>query len=480
MDYIELLFQAIKENKHHRDYDRTVQVANDCRKIMAGDGQKEWILSYKDRETARQKEQRLHITISRTEAEANRYITLTDKISRVDNVIDNIYYENESADRTRIDKCIAEFWQGESLGKYLHDFNQYTSFYDPNAWLFINFEKVNGLNVPYPVEFSSKEVYQYSESINTLNWFIARQDIGRGLSRFVFIAPDISIVAEQLDIDSRLKDDWNIYSIEDTKYQYKVSLTESQQTAVFKAGYIKDNETQRRTFVSFLHPALNVFKRLINDGSEFDLSMALHGFLQKWQYANVCEYEEETPDETLRCHNGFLGYGKEKRKCDNCKGIGLVLHVTSQDVILVKHPDGKDEHIPLSEMAHYLNIPFEVIEQQQKNIDRDIEDIQIALLNTQLVDNTEIQRNVTATEKTIDLDNINNVLYKHGCNFSRLYKQVVKQAAIYMGVDKGLIVNHEYPKDFLLESLQQLFALRKQAIDSYAPYATIESIDTKI
>ena len=49
-----------------------------------------------------------------------------------------------------------------------------------------------------------------------------------------------------------------------------------------------------------------------------------------------------------------------------------------------------------------------------------------------------------------------------------------------MGVDKGLIVNHEYPKDFLLESLQQLFALRKQAIDSYAPYATIESIDAKI
>jgi len=484
-ELFDIFKEAISENKPHQDYGRTVELAKDYHAIMTGDGQEKMVLSYRSRETPDQKNQRVDITISRTEAEANRFVTLTDKIKRVDNVVDNVYYENDAADKSKIAGIQAEFYQGLSLSEYLHQFVQFNSYYDPNAWLMINFKKVDGINVPYPVEFPSSEVYRWSETINTVDWFIARQkviaaDATNTLDKFTMLAPDISIVAKQMEEGETAKPEFT-FTVEDgRKFVFTVSETKSKVTPVFKAGYIRDVKTGRRTFVSILQPAMKIFKRLINDGSEYDLSMALHGFFQKIQMGNDCLYEENDGEEIVRCNEGYLGYEGSKRKCPSCDGVGLKIHISPQDVIIVRKPDGKEEHIPLTEMVHYVKIPVEIIEQQRENIDRCIEDLQITILNTQLVDKSEIQQNVTATEKVIDLDNINAVLYKHGSNFSRLYKQTLKQCAIYMGVDKGLYVNHEYPKDFQLETLDQLIAMRKNALDAGLPYPAIENIDTKI
>ena len=49
-----------------------------------------------------------------------------------------------------------------------------------------------------------------------------------------------------------------------------------------------------------------------------------------------------------------------------------------------------------------------------------------------------------------------------------------------MGVNDGLIVNHEFPKDFQLETVAQLIGMRETALKAAAPYAIVENIDTKI
>jgi len=478
--YIDILLNAIAENKPHRDYDYVVKLAEQYNQIMTGEGQDKWVLSYRPRESDDEKRQRLDITISRTDQQSNRFVILTDKISRADNVVDNIYYESDTQDATKIENVVSEFFGGLSLNDYIHQVVQHYNFYDPNAWLMINFERDGDTVTPYPVEFPSSEVYQYKQGINSTEWFIALQKITVNdniVNKFTLLAGDIGVTAiEQGEKEINALS----YKVNDKYYSVEAVVTDSKVTPAFKVGYITDPKTSRRTFVSILHPALKAFKRLINYGSEYDLSMGLHGFLKMYQYANVCEYEIETEGHISRCNEGYLNIDGSKVECGNCKGTGLILHKSPQDVILIKYPDGKDEHIPLQEMIHYVHIPMDIVNLQKDNIDRAIEDIQISVLNTQLVDRAEVMRNVTATEKIIDLDNVNSILYKHGKNFARLKKDVVHQSAIYMGVNDGLIVNHEFPKDFQLETVAQLIGMRETALKAAAPYAIVENIDTKI
>ena len=90
-DYINILQKAVMEGKPHPDYDRTVALAKTYKSIMTGKDQKEMVLSYRPRETPDQKAQRLNITIPRTDAEGNRFLMLTDKIKKVDNIVDNVF-----------------------------------------------------------------------------------------------------------------------------------------------------------------------------------------------------------------------------------------------------------------------------------------------------------------------------------------------------------------------------------------------------
>lgn len=485
-----LLIAKIAENKEHQDYKRCVQLAKDYRAIMTAKDQDEWIVSYKARETGEQKQQRLDITISTTDYIMNRFVNLTDRIKRVDNIVDNVYYQDDKSDIAPLNAVLDKFYHGNSLRDYLHETMQHYSYYDPNAFLMINFRNDAGNIIPVPVEFPSDEVYQWSENENEIAWFIARQAYtspkGETGFKFTLLAPDLSVQA--IEIKEGYSPVGQVYSIEvegkSDPVKYDIILnnnTASKMTPVFKLGYVRDALTNRRTFVSHIQPAFNLIRKYINMVSEYDLSMALHAFLQKYQYANVCEWEETDEEgEIVRCNEGYLRSSEGKRECPNCKGSGLVLHRTTQDIILIKNPEGKDEHIPLSEMVHYVQMPMDLITMQRDNIDRCVQDIEKAILNTELISRADVQVTTTATENIIDLENINAFLYKYGSAYARLFINTVKQVAIYIGKDEGLIVNYEYPKDSQLETIQMLLKLRAEAVNSGAPYAVIENIDTKI
>lgn len=486
----ELLLAKIAENKEHKDYKRCVQLAKDYRAIMTSQGQDDWVVSYKSRETNEQKKQRLDITISTTDYIMNRFVNLTDRIMRADNIVDNVYYQDDKRDISTINSVLDRFYQGGSLKAYLHSLMQYYCYYDPNAFLMINFRNEDGNIVPVPVEFPSDEVYQWYENENDILWFIARQSYisieGEIGYKFTLLAPDMSVQA--IEIKEGYTTIGQVYAI-DVKgkggaVKYDViqnDNTASKITPVFKLGYVRDAATNRRTFVSHIHPAFNLIRKYINQVSEYDLSMAIHAFLQKYQYANVCEWEEtDNEGEIIRCNEGYLRSSEGKSECPNCKGTGLVLHRTVQDIILIKNPDGKDEHIPLSEMVHYVQMPIDLINMQRDNIDRCVKDIEKAILNTELISRADVQTTTTATENIIDLENINSFLYRFGSAFAKIFISSVRQIAIYLGVDDGLIVNYEYPKDSQLETINMLLRLRAEAVNAGAPYTIIENIDTKI
>ena len=218
---------------------------------------------------------------------------------------------------------------------------------------------------------------------------------------------------------------------------------------------------------------------IFNDGIEYDLSKALHGFLQKYQYGNVCSYFEETEDGNNTCIDGIMSI--TNKHCDKCQGTGLVMHRSTQDIILMKYPEDKSEHIPLKDMVYYVEIPIELMKIQKENINDDIEEILSAIFNSQLPEMVGVQGGAkTATENMLSFDNIQNVLYKCGNNISRVYKNMAMQVAIYMDSDEKLIIDHAFPTDLQLETLDMLLGQRDKAVKAGVPYAIIENIDAKI
>lgn len=471
-----ILKQAIFDNLPHEHYNRTVELALFYKQIITGDDLDKYVLQYRPRETDEQKIQRLSIFNSRTQFVSNKIYSIIDRLRRVDNVVDNIYYMNDKLKADDFTDYLKLFHNNQSFSDYIHDTVIYYNFYDPNAWIGIDFMVgKDGKTYPYPVEYHSSQVYRYEIINNEVAYFIALQKVD-GLNKFTLHAPDYSITVQEKEV--KIKGNINIKDIE---YDMFVYNTVSKQTPVFQVGYIRDAMTDRKTFVGILEAAEKPYKRLINDGIEYDLTKALHGFLQKYQYGNVCNYtvDDEEKGTFDRCNDGLMN--DQKTSCPKCLGTGLVMHRSTQDIILMKYPEDKSEHIPLKDMVYYVEIPVELMRIQKDDVKDDIEEILSAIFNSQLPEMVGIEGGAkTATESVISFENIQNVLYKCANNISRVYKALGYQVAIYMDMEKDLVIDHAFPTDLQLETIPQLIEMRGNAIKAGVPFAIVENIDAKI
>jgi len=238
-------------------------------------------------------------------------------------------------------------------------------------------------------------------------------------------------------------------------------------------GYIPDEITNGRTYVSPLEAAENIYKDLINQKSEFDLTRALHTFLQKIAYAPRCEFQDE---EAGHCLNGYLSI--TDAVCPSCKGTGLNVHKTTQDVIYIALPEDKDSFLPLSEFVNYVELPEWLPKWQDERIDKTEGKVFTAIFNSGIFDRATVT--ATATEKRIELENVYNVLSEYGDKYSETYRHIVEMIAIYAENQSGLIVAHSFPKDFKLETLSELIDRRKMAIEAQAPDEVVRRIDNDI
>lgn len=494
-ELIDRLKETIK-GKRHAHYKRTVDLADHYKRIMTGNDQDDLIVRYKSRETEEQKKQRIKITNSRTQYVGNKTMTVFDEVKRVDNVIDEISW-NDSQDSNEklkeINSRLDVFSDKMPLKKYLYDTVKFFQFYDPNAFIVVEMSTdPEGEEKPftYPLEVTSRQAVNYEYDKGDLQFLIAQHSIkikeveneddpqNNGW-RYLLYAPDVALDFRQLGKEEAPDEDYDVMTLiqdnEETRFQWKQYETLSKVNPAIRIGYIKDAETSRETFVSPLEPAMKIIDDLINTKSEYDLSKALHGFIQKYAYAMTCNFSEIHDSSRTYCQNGQLNTGGE---CPNCKGHGLVLHKTVQDVVLIKAPDGKEEHIPLDQMVNYVEIPQYIIDRQKQDL-KDLEnDVSLAIFNVNVFDRSEVA--MTATEKRLNLRSIYNVLADYGDQWSQIYKHCVNLTAIHLQIDDGMTVLHKFPADFAMETIEELIQQRKLASDASLPAHIVSNIDLKI
>lgn len=506
-ELFDIAVETIKygKKKYHPYYDETVKKAKFLKQIMTGDDQRELLIRYKDKEDDEQKDQRVKVTNSRTQYASGRVWSVFSEVQRSDNVVEVIKYEedNEAAKSKlgEIHARLKRFHGHQSAIQYLYEALRRLNFYDPNAFIVINFTDFDYLKgkteYVYPVEVYSHQAVKYEYSNGILVYLFFYQDytytaiendkqVEKVAKKWYMYAEDLIfefIEVPEDKIDREPQPGYDVILIpkehndkgqpnkdmKPVEYHWIQYDTASKQIPVFQAGYLKSAKHEGKIFESPLAPAEKLFHDLIFTKSEYDLAKAMHWFYQKFIYAPPCEYKHH---ELGQCHSGYFEDGTV---CPNCDGTGMEIHRTVQDVIAVRMPHSFEEIVPLTNMVHYENIDISIGEHLKQDF-RDLEkDIFKAVFNSQAFDRSEIQ--VTATEKNLDLRAVKNALVDFGDHISRVYTYTVKQTAIFLDNDEGLIVQHKHPRDFKFESIDELIVRRQNAINASAPYEVIRQID---
>jgi hypothetical protein len=180
--YAETVLQkTIQGELKHRDYDRTIKVAEWAKKIITGKNQDDLITQFKSRESKEQKKQRVELYSALTPLAAGQILSVFRKVRRTDGIY-RVADAGQGDKGKRFEKAIRKFYGRNTLDEYLFDIKERLTFYDPNAFLLVDFKVTDISNTgavtgiqSYPVEISSAEAINYEYWNGELQWLIVER-----------------------------------------------------------------------------------------------------------------------------------------------------------------------------------------------------------------------------------------------------------------------------------------------------------------
>lgn len=497
---IESLQKMIKSKKTHPDFERVVEIAKEYKSHVSGVGLDEYLKQFNLREDEAMFEQRKRLTNSISKPVSASIKKPFYKVSRNKNV----KMEIDIKDKTKLDivqKMVSNFYGSDQLNNRGLDFwlkNRFLElvFVDPNSWIVIEWEE-KPLTEPFepvPFELSSSEVinFQYKNG-NLQNLLVKTEEVklmfnGRKEAKeevvdaYTFYEVGSSLKMVPVDPDlialDELKDNQILY-VDDSKTKEVVYLATYNTTNLefipaFRVGYLRDEATDGRTFVSPMDSAIPYFRKALKSVSELDLSITLHTFPQKIAYYSPCQHREGNN----RCKDGIMS--QSQTTCIECKGTGIAIHKSGQDVILHKMPENKDEMFDLEKTLIYKTPPIELIKFQDEYVRSLKEDAHLSVFNSTMFLVTEQGFAKTATEVDFNSEGINDTLFPYTEKFSEIWKTIVQICIKLSGYSGEFSLKHIFPSDLKLKSTGMLMNEYKIASDSNAPSFLIDQITAEI
>ena len=468
--FLDILQKSIDRKNPIAVIDKAVKDADLQKRLYSGKNLDKVLFDYRKKETENQKEQRKRITIGRSKHLIRQIENVIDQLDIMDKPAINVIHTNENTSDSLLD-----YIYNNNINKLAFDWCKYYNLVDANCWIVcrqiedeVVFEEIHATNL-YDLKTVNGAfkyvIFRFERKVAEQTVYDFELYHNEGL--LVFTNKTGKIRNEETIISG----DFNV-----TEYQYKRMFC-------FPCGYNKDAETGFKTFVTLLDPASELFKGLLWQGSDMDIELAAHGVIQKFAYAQKCNwtYTEKESNAISECHNGFVfqNGNNTNTKCSNCGGTGLVTHTTSQDIITFPLPnEGEQMPLKLSDLSHTVFMPDSVFSFKKQYV----KEIEVAIMQTVFnnsVTLTQSEIQVTATEKVIDLQGIYATLNKFGQQVSEMFIWMMECYAELQGIE-GAEFLHGYTLNMKLENVETLSETRKKLIDANAPIEVIKAYDLAI
>lgn len=496
----------VARNAPHANYDRNTKRAKFWKSIVSGQDQMDIVVSYKPRESEEQKEQRFRLFNSPTPEAAARAIGNYSRLESTDDPIRTIRYEGSANENEATLNALIERFNGDrNLLRYVLDVQKKYIQIDPNAFLVILFDGERDATgafkskpKPRPEIVESAEVYDFKLDNGVYSWLCRRQYIpGKKDGRegvwqrynlytadYVFEALEINEYNTETQIFERIGGkEYTIFTVRQNNKDvmfalvtYPISskqqLLESEYEIPFVPLGFEENP-DANGYESILAPAESRFRDLINRTSEYALTIALHTFLQKYQYVKTCTH---IIPKVGKCEGGRIGSNGDI--CPACKGTGERLIATVQDTVTMTLPDTKDEFFPISEMVQYIELPFQIVEHLKAEIESLEGKIEAAIWGIDL--RKAPDGKMTATEVISRYDTVYVRLSRIESHLAMLWKKCVRLTAKYAEIEKGLQVSYSPRKNYQMETLGELMAAFSEAKVANAPYQVVRSLELSI
>jgi hypothetical protein len=486
---VALLQDIVESGKRHQDYKHVVSLATLYRQIITGTGSEKLLQQFVKRETEVEFKLRTDAFVNITQAVARKVMTGFYRVGRLDNANKVLTFseaENNIEKRLqRLTDTLTSFYGASDLDDYLATRFVQLSFTDPNAFIAIDFKAFDDryeVAKPYPVELPSASVIDFEYKNNQLEYLAWLKSVyltPKKAGEKPIEAPSYTLYIQDYAIRLTEQPD-NAATIEGAEYltltngRYRLETFNSGGGVVqaIRVGYENDLDTDGRTKVSPLHAALPFFKKMVKNVSEFDLSTCNHVFPQKVSLALPCE---GAPNDA--CSGGK---NMEGATCSVCNGTGFSSsHRSAQDEIVLPMPDRHTVNpVKVNEVLAYFTPPVELLKFQDEQIEKLSTKVLDTIYGNDILAKTTVAQ--TATERTDKKDEMYNALYPFAKQYSSIYRFAVKLCAAFTDNDKGLVVVHEFPKDFKLKTTTELLADLELATKSGAPAFVIQAIHKDI
>ena len=472
---LELLRKIIKDDMKHQDYERVTKLAEKYYAMKTGDGIEDMLHKIETRVTDEEFKQIKKIYKSIIPSTLNSTKLPFQKAARKQPLVRMIDYEGD-ADKKKmeLEGYIGKYWGDKALEEFLEyayiDYN----YIDPNAFLvteFDNFDNKAEKAQPYPFVASSAEAVMFSYINEILDYLVVKlpnefEEKGikrKGVKYTIYMGMDNIVFNQAAASETTERIGANNFEV--SYYEPK-----NEKVPATRFGYVRDEQTKGRTFVSVFHCVIGLLEKTLKIDSELDLSTAMVAFPQRYRYVTPCN--------NPGCNKGYLIDGNV---CPVCQGTGFQpFHKGTQDIIRLLLPKDrdKDKMIDLEQMAYDHSPDIELLQFDSDYLEKLEKKVQAKMFNADLYTRSEVA--TTATEKVLETDNLNDTLYPFARNYSAIWEFVVKDIATFTDLAEGLELQHKFPNDFKFKTLSELMEELKKAKDAAASTSTIAAIEDDI
>lgn len=479
----EIIYDVIRTGKRHQWYDYVVERTKKWKAIVSGAGLDGYMEQFNPRETTEMFEQRKRITQQITSAVCKNVRDIEYKVPRSNSIQKVVSVTNE-AQKTAFDEILNSFWGDSTLNDYMDLRWVELNDTDPNSFIVTEWQpfEEDEYAQPYPYEIHAENAIMYEYDNNVLQYLIELKQDGDEKT-FTGYFTNFSIRLEQMSVEDITEAKITLTDGQETEYlELHEDGTATVQRVVrikddyyeiyepdphglgyvpaYQPGYVRDLATDGATFLPPWWAAESVLMNLVKSKSELDLTIALHVFPQKIEYAPRCSNQG--------CNAGIMPDGAT---CKVCKGTGYITHTTAQDVIRVTMPKHKEEMMDLENMVYYVYPPIDLVQFMDTYVDKLSQRAMQFVFNSEIYSRESVAE--TATGKEIDMQAVYDTLYPMAKAMSRDWEFMVETIGDITGIE--VTASFTFSKDFKLKSLDGYYAdLRMMADASSFVKANIE------